>query len=437
MVVKHGWVESFHDDELVVGLAELSVVQTVLADLGVRWGDSDISTRLGLARLSGLDGVTSAARGLLDDSRVREALRRFQEERQAAHPEAPHVSDLALLIQGIRLLFAREYPGWQITIGKNYRPSMLQGYPHIGGEGEPTPGSNSLTPPAGVPGFGPPGPHMGAARVGLLDTRLFRHESLANRYYARDGDLLAPGADSFTEFDGHCTFVASCILRQAPHAELYLRHVLDHEGNGTAWHAAVAIAEMAQLGLDVVNLSFGEFMTDDDTAPAVLAAAIRCFGPETVVVAAAGNNGYADQHRPEGTPRGVTSATAAYPAALPGVVGVGAINADGKLAPFTPNPAPWISLYARGVDLTEAYLRGNVAIVVSRDADGKVTETREQPFHGTANWAGCSFAAGIVTGAIAAGAVPGQRSAREALNLLLSPERGKGSPDILPHDAVR
>jgi hypothetical protein len=66
-----------------------------------------------------------------------------------------------------------------------------------------------------------------------------------------------------------------------------------------------------------------------------------------------------------------------------------------------------------------------------------VTETREQPFHGTANWAGCSFAAGIVTGAIAAGAVPGQRSAREALNLLLSPERGKGSPDILPHDAVR
>lgn len=436
MVAKHGWVESFHDDELVVGLPELGAVQAVLTDLGVGWGGTEASTRLGLARLSGLDGVAGAARELLDNSGVREALRRFRQERRAVHPEAPPVSELALLIQGIRLLFARKYPGWQITIGKNYRPSMLQGYPHIGGEGEPTPGDSSLTPAAGVPGFGPPGPHIGRGRVGLLDTRLFRHESLANSYYARDEDLLAPQADSFTEFDGHCTFVASCILRQAPHAELYLRHVLDHEGNGTAWHAAVAIAEMAQLGLDVVNLSFGEFMTDDDTAPAVLAAAIRCFGPETVVVAAAGNNGYAGQRRPEGMPRGVTSATAAYPAALPGVVGVGAIDADGKLAPFTPNPAPWISLYARGVDLTEAYLRGNVAIVVSRDEDGQVTKTREQPFDGTANWAGCSFAAGIVTGAIAAGVVPGKRSAREALNLLLYPEKGQESLDILPHGAL-
>ena len=40
-------------------------------------------------------------------------------------------------------------------------------------------------------------------------------------------------------------------------------------------------------------------------------------------------------------------------------------------------------------------------------------------FEGTANWAGCSFAAGVVTGVIAARTIPGQRSARQALDELV------------------
>ena len=115
----------------------------------------------------------------------------------------------------------------------------------------------------------------------------------------------------------------------------------------------------------MVNLSFGEFMTDDDSAPMVLAAAIRRFGRDTVVVAAAGNNGDVNA-LPAGSLPGVTPETKCYPAALPDVMGVGAIDADNKRAPFTPGPAPWISLFARGTDLNAAYLRGEVSVRPAR-----------------------------------------------------------------------
>ena len=57
---------------------------------------------------------------------------------------------------------------------------------------------------------------------------------------------------------------------------------------------------------------------------------------------------------------GIKPNTASYPAALPDVVGVGALDQNGKLAAFTPYPAPWIALLAPGVGLTGAYVQGNV-----------------------------------------------------------------------------
>ena len=300
----HGWVEKFHPDELVVAQSELAILQRMLRELHVTWDAVDVSPALRLARIMGLGGVDAAASALLGDSRIGPDLHRHRADREKAlaehkaHGAAGQLSHLALLIKGIQLRFAVHYPGWQIRIGKNYRPSLVKGYPHIGGgEGAPTLTSDDFTKAADV-AHDNPQPGRGV-RVGLLDTKLFPHERLANHYVGRDEDLLRDGQRDFTEFDGHCAFVASCILQQAPDAQLYLRHVLDSLGDGSAWHAAVAIADMAQSGLDVVNLSFGEFMTDDNTAPMVLEAAVRRFGPETVIVAAAGNNGDAD-HLPSG-----------------------------------------------------------------------------------------------------------------------------------------
>jgi hypothetical protein len=441
MTVRHGSVEKFHDDELIVAIPQLSVVREELEEFGVEIGDRGIEENgvLGLARLSELKDIEKAVRKLERDRSVGQEIKAYRKLRHEAHPDAPPVSDLALLIYGVKLRLARRYPGWQIAIGKNYRPSLVRGNPHTDGTGRPKPHTDGAGHPLPhtdphTDGEGRPtttgaiDPAAGdrargrGVRVGLVDTKLFPHESLTGRYVGRAADVLSPAQPVFTEFDGHCTFVASCILQQAPAATLYLRHVLDHRGDGTVWEAAAGIAELISLNLDVVNLSFGEYMTDDDSAPMVLDAAIRRFGRDTVVVAAAGNNGDVNGSRPSDVPAGVTPSTTSYPAALPEVVGVGAIDADGKRAPFTPDPAPWISLLARGTDLNAAYLRGEVRLP---------HQSKTTRFDGSANWAGCSFAAGVVTGVIAARTEPGRRSARQALDELMGSLRYEPQPGLL------
>jgi len=433
MGIKCGRVEAFNDDQLAVALPDEELVARTLAGLGVHIGQTDRSPVLGLALMRGLANVDQAVDTLLDSSDIGPELRQFRHERAQAQTAAPDpgVAPLVLLIKGIHLRFARDYPGWKVTIGKNYRPSPVKGYPHIGGgNGDPQPTDATLgpAPRGGEPATGP----GSGVRVGLLDTRLYPHPWFADRYLARRSDLLDGDRDAFTVFDGHSAFVASCILREAPAAELYVHQVLDGQGDGTAWEAAVAMAETAQTGMDVVNLSFGEFLTDDNTAPMIFDAAIRQFGPETVLVAAAGNNGDVDHLAPNLVPAGLEHNTAAYPAAHVSVVGVGALDQSGSRAAFTPDPAPWISLLAPGVGLTGAYVRGVVEIE-HRDSQGHVLDSKKVSFPGTAIWEGCSFAAGVVSGAVAARTVPGRRSAREALDELLHPDPGQPGCGIVPN----
>ena len=143
----HGWVEKFHPTQLVVAQSELAILQRMLRELHVAGDAVDVSPALRLARIKGLVGVDAAASALLGDPRIGPALHRHRADRekalaeQKAHGAAGQLSDLARLIKGLRLRFAAHYPGWQIIIGKNYRPSLVKGYPHVGGggEGAPTP----------------------------------------------------------------------------------------------------------------------------------------------------------------------------------------------------------------------------------------------------------------------------------------------------------
>jgi hypothetical protein len=326
MTVRHGSVEKFHDDELIVAIPQLSVVREELQDFGVEIGDRGIEENgvLGLARLSELKDIEKAVRKLERDRSVGQEIKAYRKLRHEAHPDAPPVSDLALLIYGVKLRLARRYPGWQIAIGKNYRPSLVRGNPHTDGEGRPTT-TGAIDPEAGDRELGR------GVRVGLVDTKLFPHESLTGHYVGRPADILSPAQPMFTEF----------------------------EVNGS---------------------------------------------------------------RPSDVPAGVTPSTTSYPAALPEVVGVGAIDADNKRAPFTPDPAPWISLLARGSDLNAAYLRGEVRLP---------DQSKTTRFDGIANWAGCSFAAGVVTGVIAARTEPGRRSARQALDELMGSLRYEPQPGLL------
>ena len=62
--------------------------------------------------------------------------------------------------------------------------------------------------------------------------------------------------------DGHATFVAGLILRQAPGARLVVRPVLGPRALGKAWGVAKIMADFVGPGVEVLNLSFGCY-TDD------------------------------------------------------------------------------------------------------------------------------------------------------------------------------
>ena len=81
-------------------------------------------------------------------------------------------------------------------------------------------------------------------------------------------------------------------------------------------------------------------------------------------------------------------------------------------------------------------MRG-VVNIQHKDKTGRVLDSKQVTFPGTAVWEGCSFAAGVVSGAIAAGTVPGHRSARQALEELLSRDPGQPGCGIRPNDPGR
>jgi hypothetical protein len=125
----------------------------------------------------------------------------------------------------------------------------------------------------------------------------------------------------------------------------------------------------------------------------------------------------------------------AFPAALPNVVAVGALNGDSP-ADFNPvvrtgenrgaeELAPWIDVLAPGVDTVGAYFGDESAPELIKvpvlPKNGQVAteeELKPKEFKGAARWTGTSFAAATVTGAVAGRTRPGT-SPREALDDLL------------------
>ncbi|NUW30713.1 S8/S53 family peptidase [Nonomuraea sp. SMC257] len=227
--------------------------------------------------------------------------------------------------------------------------------------------------------------------VGLLDTGVAKHPWWeSSDWYGdlgRDDGDAAEGAQA-----GHGTFLAGLILRRAPGVSLCVRRVLDGDGVGDEATVIRALNRMRERAPQVVNLSFGCY-TFDDRPPPLLADALRGL-PDTVKVACAGNT--ADD-RPF------------WPAALQGVIAVGAVDAaEQRPAPFTAH-GTWVDACARGEWLTSSYL-----------------ETAE--FEGYAAWSGTSFAAALVAGAIADAAR--DRPAQEAAMRVLDPARARQIPDL-------
>ena len=180
---------------------------------------------------------------------------------------------------------------------------------------------------------------------------LLRHLSICPE---DDEDVIASLGDGLLPTlglaDGHGTFVAGLVLRQAPRAQVRVHGVIDAQrvgpeglGSGEDRMVAAAIRMLAvNPRVQVINLSFGGgVFADGSEPPALLGAALEDVDFDRVaVVAAAGND-----------PSGIRTWPAAFPVSSPvGAVDPADLDEDQKprLASFS-NRGSWVDAYAAGV----------------------------------------------------------------------------------------
>ena len=128
-------------------------------------------------------------------------------------------------------------------------------------------------------------------------------------------------------------------------------------------------------------------------------------GAGTVVVASAGND---------------ATCAPQYPAVLPEVVAVGALDANRNPAPFT-NYGPWVRACTLGVDVVSSFFdgfNGDGPVVDGADADD---------FRGWARWSGTSFAAPRVVAALARRVTP-NRTPHDVVRALIEDEQRERLP---------
>jgi hypothetical protein len=306
--------------------------------------------------------------------------------------EGIELSDTDTVLGGLRLAIGARNSGWYPNMGK-VRNTDIGGLPHIGAGWEyPAVGD-----PAEISAFQLPSAESSAGEdvvIGVIDSPMYPHRDLKARWYAphwysSEWDHL----EVHPWLRGHSVFVAGCILKRAPAAQLEVRGVLkSNVPRATVWTVATAMTEAFEMGVELLNLSLGCY-TRDGQAPFVLARAVEVLSQRGVtMIAAAGNHG-------DGTDPHHRASAPIFPAACPGAVAVGAFENSPpyKRAALSPQ-APWIQLGAPGVGVMSTYFHGDVMF---NQLDGLPKAPGTGTFPGSAKWSGTSFAAGTVSGEIA------------------------------------
>ena len=255
------------------------------------------------------------------------------------------------------------------------------------------PGGAAAPPPDAA---GPGGPH--AAEVLVLDTGLRTFDAHAEHPWLRDhcvvhqpwldlrkvgrwDDEDEPDDDGRGRLDqqaGHGTFISGIIRQLCPDAIVHHRGVLTSYGDGDDASVITAIQRAIRSiepGVDIVVMAFGTYGAERRAA-----AAGRRRAPAADPVA----------RRRVGRQR--RHARPYYPAALPGVIGVGALDEDGRAA-FS-NFGPWVDACAPAVDVVSTYF-------TRFDDRCPCCGSVVQEYRGWARWSGTSFASPKVAGAIA------------------------------------
>ncbi|MDP8911026.1 MAG: S8 family serine peptidase [Actinomycetota bacterium] len=203
---------------------------------------------------------------------------------------------------------------------------------------------------AGVPPSSPP------VRVAVIDSGIDgRHPELAGKIAAAKSFV---GGSPLEDSDGHGTFVAGQIAAawdergtagMAPSVRLLVAKVVRRDGTILTRDEARAIRWAVAQGARVINLSFSiprnprarGWHTYSAREARAIAYAVR---RNVVVVAAVGNSGDVPGSPPVWNYAG-------YPAALPHVLGVGALARDGSVPSFSNRDARFADIAAPGDEI--------------------------------------------------------------------------------------
>jgi subtilisin family serine protease len=184
---------------------------------------------------------------------------------------------------------------------------------------------------------------------------------------------------------GHGTFVAGVVEQVAPAATIVVYRVVDTQGMAPTDVVANGIIQAARDGADIINASLGT-MTVDDLPPLTFTTAldiVQAEHPDVLIVASAGNMG-------QDTPM--------FPAAMKGVVGVGALAADLITPAPWSNRGFWVNCSTVGIGIISTFVPGKEE--PHTDASGNVVTEQFGP-DAWAIWSGTSFSAPQIAGKVA------------------------------------
>ncbi len=180
-------------------------------------------------------------------------------------------------------------------------------------------------------------------KIAILDTGSTL-EGASNQF------LVAPPADP-ANWNGHGTAVADLILQIAPAAELYSWRVANDEGQSNSFLLAQGILAAVDAGVDAINISMGSY----GNSPILRDAVETALEAKVMIYASGGNEGYEQL---------------AYPAAYEGVVGVGAVDANGSYLNFSNTGN--VTMTAPGLDLVTAWTGGESVYFTGTSASSPI-----------------------------------------------------------------
>ncbi len=212
-------------------------------------------------------------------------------------------------------------------------------------------------------------------------------------------------------YTGHGTFVSGVLRCIAPATEIIVQNAFAIAGSELESDLVPRLDAALGLGADIYHLTIACSSRNDLPLIAFQEWLRKVRQQGAVCIAAAGNSGFDRK---------------TWPAAFPGVIGVGALGGDWRGRATFSNFGPWVDVYAPGRDLVNAYATGTYTCHVYPYA-GEVRK-----FYGMAKWSGTSFSTPIVTGLIADRISRTGETPRQAAAAVLAEARSQAIPGVGP-----